>query len=377
MGTLIFTEALDLSEAQVNTDNRVIENVVLIRAGMSANRRYYSGKVLQEAAPVFEGTKAYADHPGKAEMRNRPERSVRDLTGWYANVRFQEDKLIADRHFTNTQAGRDVWAIAEAIAGGTAPSTLAGLSINAIGRGSKEDFEDGEGINVEAITGANSVDDVSTPAAGGGYALVAGTDEFTAQLLGTLDFEEWREGCPEYVEQLKKEWQTVRQTEAVKTVQAEADQLREALNAAETSYAELQEAHKSAIQRLQSEHEAALTEQASLLTEAQDTITTMADELTEARRVLELERLLNKVTLPQEWQESLYKRLLAADDEQWETILNEELTKARTKTAKRQPITGAGQRVAKPVDMTEVKVLDAAPRDGENFEQWRARTGRH
>jgi len=46
MTTKILLETLDLSEATFDSDARVIKGVVLIRAGMSQNRRYYGEDVL-------------------------------------------------------------------------------------------------------------------------------------------------------------------------------------------------------------------------------------------------------------------------------------------------------------------------------------------
>ncbi len=151
----------------------MIRGVVLIRAGMSKNRRFYGENVLQQAAPIFENSRAYANHPSKSESKDRPERSIRDLTGFYKNVVYENGLLKADRYFTRTAAGNDAWEIAQDIAKGIAPSDLAGLSINAVGTGKVDTFEDGEALRVEGITSAISVDDVSVPAAGGGYALTA------------------------------------------------------------------------------------------------------------------------------------------------------------------------------------------------------------
>src|SRR3990172_7822243 len=120
MGTSIFTEAIDLSESQFDIANRVLKSVVLIRAGMSLNRRHYSEALLQKSVPVFEGTKAYSDHPMKTNIA----RSIRDITGYYTNVRYEGGALRADRYFTRTQAGNDALAIAEDIVNNRAPKNL-------------------------------------------------------------------------------------------------------------------------------------------------------------------------------------------------------------------------------------------------------------
>lgn len=167
--TVTLTEAVDLSEASVDPTGHVLENVVLIREGESQNGRYYSGAVLRKAIPVFNGVRAFADHPSKQGAKNRPERSVREITGWYSNVRFEAGAIRADRQFTFNEAGKDVWALAQDIAEGRAPASLAGLSINATGHATKGEINGKQLLIVEAITGAFSVDDVTTPAAGGAY----------------------------------------------------------------------------------------------------------------------------------------------------------------------------------------------------------------
>lgn len=224
--TLVFVEALDLTEAQIDNEAQTVRQRI-IRPGRSANGRVYTPDVLKRAVSLFEGVKTFADHPSGTERRERPERSVRQITGWLDSAEFTEDGLCAVRHFTRNQAGQDTWALVRDIVEGRAPATLLGGSINAVGRASKGD--DGDLI-VESIEAVHSVDDVTSPAAGGGFmALVAGADDLTAQLLGALTYDEFIAARPEFVERLKKEWQAVRQTEAVAAALKERDQAREGL----------------------------------------------------------------------------------------------------------------------------------------------------
>lgn len=320
MKTGVFIEALELTEAQADAGERVIHNVVLIRAGMSKNRRFYSEGVLQKAAGVFEGAKAYANHPSRAESKDRPERSVRDITGWYANVRYEEGALRGDRYFTRNQAGADAWAIAEDILSGRAPHTLAGLSINAVGTGKMDTFEDGEALRVESISAAVSVDDVSNPAAGGTYALVAGnSDEIVTGVMESLTFTEWFEARPDYVKRLQNEMKAARQDGAVKAAKAEADRLTEALEAAQ-----------EAVKTLEAEREAARLSEA------------------EARRELAVERALTGVNIPAAWKADLREQLKTAEPEGWAGIIEREIKKAKAAGAARVPVTGAGQQVGVP-----------------------------
>lgn len=338
MKTLVLTERLDLSEAQFDTDSRVLQNVVLIRAGLSANRRRYTEAVLQAAVPVFEGAKAYDSH-------SRNERKVSDITGWYANVRYTDGKLIADRYFSRTDAGRNVMSIAEDIISGNAPKTLAGLSINAVGKGKTVKSDDGDVLEVEAISAANSVDDVTEPAAGGGYILAAGMagDSLTADVLAALDYEEWLEARPEYTARMKREWSTVRQSDELKAAQAVAEDLRRSLKEAQDG-----------IKRAEA-----------------DRVTARA-ETTQARRDLALTEALAGVKLPAPWKSDLRERLSAAEPGDWAAIIESEQRKAETAGHKpRISVQGASVQVAS----TPVIAEDASPlpRPNENVEDWQRR----
>lgn len=355
MTATILLEALDLTEATLHADNRMIENVILIKAGMSANRRFYGEDVLQASAPVFEGAKAYANHPGRNEIKERPERSIRDITGWYDNVRYEAGALRANRHFTRNQAGLDAWAIAEDVINKRAPATLAGLSINAVGTGKTDKFEDGEALRVESITQALSVDDVTTPAAGGGYVLTASAGDDMAQaLIAALSFEEWQAAQPDFVARLKKEWKQVRLDEATKDAIAEADQKVKAADA-ETA-------------RLQSE----LTEaQAALQTLQQERDAAFAESERKARELL-IERALWQSRLPQVYVDDLRPRLLNAEPETWAGMIEAEVRKLKATPSTRVPVSNAGPQVA-PQPTPIAETFNPLPRPGENVDAWRRR----
>lgn len=360
--TVVLSEALDLTESSVDTDNRVIKNVVLIRAGMSMNRRYYGEKALQEAVDVFQNSKAYADHPSKDEQRNRPERSIRDLSGWYANVHYSEGKLIADRYFTRTVAGNDAWAIAEDIASKRAPSSLAGLSINAVGKGAMRKFDDGEALEVTSITGANSVDDVSTPSAKGSYLLTASTggDEITKGVLEALDYEEWLLARPEFVDKLKREWKQVRLEEATKAAIAESDvKLKAAVTDTETANEALQEAQ---------------TENGTLRTANEKLMT----EITLLRLDKAVYEALDGVQLPAVYIKDLRASLPKLPTAEW--VGKIETEKSKVKSAGVRPkvtVTHANVSINEAVDFTQDKqVTSPLPQGDESVTEWIARTKR-
>lgn len=317
--TSMFTERLDLSEAQLDTTERVIRNVVLIRAGMSKNRRNYPEAVLQASVPVFEGAKAYDGHETRA-------RRVAETTGYYKNVRYEEGAIRADRYFTRTQAGNDVYAIAEDILSGRAPATLAGLSINAVGKGKTVKHADGDFLDVESITAANSVDDVDNPAAGGTYlAANAEGDALTQAFFRDLTIEEWTQARPDYLERLQNEWKNMREGEKVKAAKAEADHNRTALEEASAT-----------IEQLNADLEAARRETAA------------------ARQEAAIDVLLAKSALPETWKTDLRTALLEAAPNQWDGILERELRKAQVAGHNpRVPVSGADQQVHPPVMVVE------------------------
>lgn len=333
----VLTEQIDLSEAQLDTEARVLRNVTLIRAGMSKNRRFYSDTVLQAAAPVFEGVKAYDGH-------KRGSRQVAETTGWYANVRYDNGALKADRHFTRTDAGRNVMVVAEDIVAGRAPATLAGLSINAVGAGSTKKFDDGEALNVESITGATSVDDVDEPAAGGTYLTASNGDELAAKLLAALTFEEWHAVNVEYVKRLQKEWKTMREADGVQAAKAEADHHRTALTEAQER-----------LSALETERDAATSERDA------------------ARRDLAIVEALAAAKLPAEWKTDLRETLAKAEPSQWKSIIERERKKAGSAGyAPRVLVSGAGQQVNEGVFFEEQ--VSPVPRDDEDMVAWMQRT---
>jgi hypothetical protein len=67
---------------------------ILIQEGLGNLRDgfYYTREALESAVPVFEGKKIYADHPSSMDEQTRPERSVRDVLGYFENVQIEEGK---------------------------------------------------------------------------------------------------------------------------------------------------------------------------------------------------------------------------------------------------------------------------------------------
>lgn len=308
MTTEFIREAVEFLEA--DRDNRSIRQVI-IRAGASKNNRNYPEAVLKQAASLFEGVKTYADHPSKSDMRNRPERSISELTGWIDGVVYDESEkaIIGTRHFTTTAKGKDAWSLAEQVVFENAPATLFGASINALGRGTKND----DGIlEVAEITRAVSVDDVTSPAAGGGFEkLIASDGGIVGAILAEATFEEWFESRPDFIKRVQKEMKQVRQTEAVKAAKAEADRLQEMVKQAQAES-----------QRLEEEREATLS------------------KLDKARRELLVVETLHKARgLPAETRKELRARLIDADPDTWDGIIEAKVREVKQLGGKSQTVT--------------------------------------
>lgn len=290
MKPTVLTIAVDLTEARIDTESRSIKDVVLIRAGMSLNRKHYPANVLRESVKHFEGVKAYDSHaPGS--------RRVAETTGWYANVRFDEGKqaLIGDRYFTRTQVGNDVWAIAEDIVAGRAPASLAGLSINAVGVAREARDQQGAYMMVESITKATSIDDVTTPAAGGTY-LQASTDEGLAEaLIGAMTFEQFIAARPEFTRRLQNEIKNVRATEQERAAQADATKAS-----------------------------AALTEAQQQVTTLTETLEATQSQLARARLELAVEKVMSAMpSVPPSWEKSLREAFMSTPVKQWRGMIRQ------------------------------------------------------
>lgn len=67
-------------------------DVVLLEEGLGnfGDNFFYTKDALKSAVTIFEGKKAFADHPDAIEEQTRPERSVRDVLGNFENLSYKE-----------------------------------------------------------------------------------------------------------------------------------------------------------------------------------------------------------------------------------------------------------------------------------------------
>ena len=235
------TKALMFSEtALIETAADGAVNVTLLRPGWSKNDRFYSKEAIARAVPKFEGAQAYIDHPSKDDEKNRPERSVRDLAGYYTNVHQSPDGAMKA---TFNPVGANGDFLKPLIAATAEKPDLLGLSINAAGSTVQGEAEGRKGILVEDITRCLSTDIVTRPAAGGKFeTLRASDDELTSALLEAMGYDEWREARPAFLERLKREYRDGWRDDAVKTAEAQAKTLRETIAEKDKRIKELEEA---------------------------------------------------------------------------------------------------------------------------------------
>jgi hypothetical protein len=209
---------VSLREAKAGIDK--IEGVLLIRSGPGnpADGHYYSDECITNAAAtnVFEGAQCYLDHSSAFEEKNRPERSVKDLAGWYSDVKAKPYK--------DPQVGPCIGLFATFHPAAEKPEVLsivrtcveyakqyprkayAGLSISAYGDGEPDEINGKEYLRVDTITAVQSVDIVTRAGAGGaivplreGFRVATGSNNIKL----TLNEEKIREGLTELNESQK------------------------------------------------------------------------------------------------------------------------------------------------------------------------------
>lgn len=348
MTTEYFSEAVEYLSESFDPQARTVQQII-IRAGESKNKRNYPKTVLQEAVFLFENAQTYRNHPSKADLKAGEGRRIEDLTGWLTNVRFDESRnaLVGTRFFTENRAGEDSFKVAKQVIEGNAPANLFGGSINALGKGKRQ--QDGS-LLVEAITQVVSVDDVTVPAAGGGFEkLVAGYDGGIVEaVLSEMDYQEWFDARPEYTKRLQNEMKSVRQTEAVKAVKTEADQLSEAVKD--------------------------LQAQVVSLTEALEAVE--AREATVRRELAVIEALHKVRGLPAETKLELRERLMEVEPEKWDGILQAKVREIKALGADKATVQNAGRQQHKDVPIREsASVVSNKPKDGEDFDSWLKRIG--
>ena len=163
--------------------------VCLISSGRSLNNFVYPVKTLESAIPLFEGVKAYIDHPDTGG--HAYSRSVKDIGGWFEGAELLGDDLTSTFYVSEGQPWlkrmmKDAWDRGKL--------DLLGFSIMASGNAHSQ--QDGTFI-VEKINRVASVDIVAVPAAGGRILSLAESKEEGEMSLEDLTIAELRKARPD------------------------------------------------------------------------------------------------------------------------------------------------------------------------------------
>ena len=356
-----FSELADLRESEIDAAQFVAKGVTLIRPGFSSNTdkegrpRYYSRAVLESAKALFDGTRAFINHPRRTDSKELPERDVRDIAGYYTNIRAADDgRLLGDLKIVG-QARETIWPLVEEAV--KHKPDLVELSINALGKTYVGDAEGRRALVVESILSSNSADIVTTGAAGGSLAgalLHSDPDEWTGALLKAMPFEQWRESRPDYLDKLKNEWKTTRDSEVLRD-------------------------SKAAVAKLETE--------ISRLKEELQTVTADRDK---HQRASLADSILESSGLPARIQKAVRAELLEkATEDEMKTVVQREQARYKTEPKPPVPVNESGTRTterpafsvptppAHPLlEAFGVKDRAQTPRDGESPEQWAKRIGK-
>ncbi|HEU0169056.1 MAG TPA: Mu-like prophage major head subunit gpT family protein [Chloroflexota bacterium] len=178
-GSIPVQETIELREAAILSPERREVEVTVLEAGVSRNGWSYSPQLLQAATPLFEGARAFADHPGPAD---RAERSIRDIVGWYHSPRFEPAADGQPARIKATlrvlESSQWLWTmIAEAVADG---QPFVGLSVDFVG--AVKPGKRGAAVReVQAIRQLLSVDVVTRPSAGGRFERILNSEELMTE----------------------------------------------------------------------------------------------------------------------------------------------------------------------------------------------------
>lgn len=163
---------------------------VLMEAGLSLNRHYFSQEVIAKSAPMFENAPMYIDHPRTAA--DEAVRSIRDLAGRIQKTWMNGSKLMAEIKISESAGW--VGQLVEEDIGGDLSVYVGALT---------EESPEGYTV-VSEITAVGSVDFVSQGAIPSARVLQVYEAFISNQTPMTLD--ELKKTHPQLLEEAKKEF---------------------------------------------------------------------------------------------------------------------------------------------------------------------------
>jgi hypothetical protein len=183
----IMGDVVTLTEKAVGEDG--IFPIRIIKPGWGSSGYYPTETLKRDGGKVFtKGLKMYWDHPTQSEESERPERSLRDLAG----------ELISDAEWKDSGLyGAGLYASAKVFEPYRAAvkelTPHIGVSIRAAGIAEQGEADGREGLIVEEITNAASVDFVTVPGAGGKVLELFESYRDPEQIKKGLEMEEIKE----------------------------------------------------------------------------------------------------------------------------------------------------------------------------------------
>ena len=78
-----FTFITPLREATINANGDARVCIITTGLGNLRDRNYYTDEAITSCVSLFNGKQFFLDHPTETEESDRPERSVRDLAGYF------------------------------------------------------------------------------------------------------------------------------------------------------------------------------------------------------------------------------------------------------------------------------------------------------
>ena len=198
-----FESCYSLQEAEViDEKNRTVAvTLISVGPGNQRDKNFYSMEAISKAAPMFEGTKCFANHPSALDAKIQPERKVQDIVGWFSEVKVVGEALKAVLHVISGENAKWAWPLVKesiVYAKKNPGRNLAGLSINARGAQEQMDLNGEQWKKVTQFLEVRSVDLVTEPARGGKMEQVLTENEAVASSAAdifTALKQKIREGC--------------------------------------------------------------------------------------------------------------------------------------------------------------------------------------
>lgn len=162
-GKQVFVSSVnDLTISESGDKSGKVWEVVLLQSGTSANRNHYPVSALKKSVGLFEGVRALA-RSDEDHIKDR-QHHVKDIVGWFENVRLSGKALVADFYISEAADWlriliKDAWDKGQ--------KSIIGFSLVAEGIGKLKKVKGQQVRYIEAIEKVNSVDVVVNPAAGG------------------------------------------------------------------------------------------------------------------------------------------------------------------------------------------------------------------